>query len=227
MISCFWEGQEGSFLLWAFWQMMLGFFVLKLPVQWKAPVMAVLCCSQALIISMLLGVYFWDFKLGSTPFMLLRDVMADAPVFQKSNYLDFVKDGKGLNPLLQNYWMVIHPPVLFLGFASTIIPFGFAIAGLWTKNYGEWVKPAFPWVLFSVGILGTGILMGGIWAYEALTFGGFWAWDPVENASLIPWIIMVACLHTMLVYNSTRHALFTTFTLALSSFLLVLYAFCG
>ncbi|MDV7399460.1 cytochrome c biogenesis protein CcsA, partial [Arthrospira platensis SPKY1] len=98
--------------------------------------------------------------------------------------------GSGLNPLLQNYWMTIHPPTLFLGFASTAIPFAYAIAGLWTKEHQAWLKPALPWALFSGAILGTGILMGGAWAYEALSFGGYWAWDPVENMSLVPWLIL-------------------------------------
>jgi cytochrome c-type biogenesis protein CcmF len=93
------------------------------------------------------------------------------------------QDGRGLNPLLQNYWMTIHPPTLFLGFSSTLFPFVFAIAGLWRGDIKGWMRPAVPWAFFGVMILGTGILMGGAWAYEALGFGGFWAWDPVENAS--------------------------------------------
>jgi cytochrome c-type biogenesis protein CcmF len=79
-----------------------------------------------------------------------------------------IKDGSGLNQLLQNYWMVIHPPILFLGFASTIVPFSFAIAGLWKKDFGGWTKIALPWSLFSAAILGTGIMLGAIWAYESL-----------------------------------------------------------
>jgi cytochrome c-type biogenesis protein CcmF len=115
--------------------------------------------------------------MGSNPFVLLRNEM-DAPIFSQPNYLSFIKDGNDLNPLLQNYWMVIHPPVLFLGFASTIVPFAFAIAGLWTKKFGDWTKPALPWALFSAAVLGTGVMMGGRWAYESLNFGGYWAWDP-------------------------------------------------
>jgi len=101
--------------------------------------------------------------------------------------------------------MVIHPPVLFLGFASTIIPFGYAYAGIQTKRFGDWVKPVLPWALFSACVLGVGIMMGGKWAYESLSFGGYWAWDPVENASLVPWLILIAGLHTMVVYKATGH----------------------
>ncbi len=116
-----------------------------------------------------------------------------------------LKDGVGLNQLLQNYWMVIHPPVLFLGFASTIVPFAFAIAGLWKKEYGGWTKQALALVIvLRRRILGLGIMMGAYWAYESLSFGGYWAWDPVENASLVPWLILVAGIHTQIVYQFYR-----------------------
>ena len=119
----------------------------------------------------------------------------------------------GLNQLLQNYWMVIHPPILFLGFASTIVPFAYAVAGLWKKDYSSWTKQVMPWALFSAAILGLGIMMGARWAYESLNFGGYWAWDPVENASMVPWLVLVAGIHTMLIYNSTGHS----FVLLISS----------
>ena len=122
-----------------------------------------------------------------------------------------MQDGNGLNQTLQNYWMVIHPPILFLGFASTIVPFAYAVAGLWTKNYGGWIKSSLPWSLFSAAILGLGIMMGARWAYESLSFGGYWAWDPVENASLVPWLVLIAGVHTQLIYNSTGRALRPTF----------------
>ena len=116
---------------------------------------------------MIAGVYFADeFRMGSSPFLLLRDTM-EAPIFNNPNYLSLV-EGNGLNPLLQNYWMTIHPPTLFLGFASVTIPFCFAMTGLWEKEHTAWLKPVMPWTLFSAGILGLGILMGGAWAYEAL-----------------------------------------------------------
>lgn len=224
MISCFWEGQEGSFLLWGIWQAVLGFLFINLNKTWRNPVLAIVSLSQVFISAMLMGIYFAGFKIGSNPFMLLRDTMPEAPIFNNPNYLSFIEDGRGLNPLLQNYWMVIHPPTLFLGFASTIIPFAFAIAGLWKKQYTEWIKPALPWTLFSVLVLGTGIIMGGAWAYESLTFGGFWAWDPVENASIIPWITIVGAAHVMVISKNTQQAIATTFILTLITFILVLYA---
>jgi cytochrome c-type biogenesis protein CcmF len=223
MISCFWEGQEGSFLLWIFWQMVIGNILLRTAGMWKSPTMAVLMLSQIALTSMLIGIKIFGYKLGSSPFELLRNAV-DAPIFRRANYLELIKDGNGLNPLLQNYWMVIHPPTLFFGFATTIVPFAFAIAGLWKRDYSGWIKPALPWGLVSVMVLGTGIIMGGFWAYESLSFGGYWAWDPVENASLIPWLILIAGVHVVLIYKHTGNSLSVGFILIISAFLLVLYA---
>src|SRR5258706_1815373 len=120
--------------------------------------------------------------------------------------------------------MLIHPPVLFMGFASTIVPFAFVIAGLWTKKFSEWTKAALPWALFSAAGLGVGIMMGARWAYESLTFGGYWAWDPVENASLVPWLVMIAGIHTLLIYNHTGYSLRSTYMFFLLSFGFSLYS---
>jgi cytochrome c-type biogenesis protein CcmF len=224
MISCFWEGQEGSFLLWTFWHVCLGLLLMHTARSWELPVMAVFALVQAFLASMILGVvFFGDFKVGSSPFLLLKEAMPDTPIFRADP--DFVpKDGNGLNPLLQNYWMVIHPPTLFLGFAATLVPFAFAIAGLQMKKYREWVKPALPWALFSALILGLGIMMGGYWAYETLNFGGYWNWDPVENAVYVPWLILVAAIHVMIVFQRSNTALKASFVLVIASFLLILYS---
>ncbi|MEZ5067437.1 MAG: cytochrome c biogenesis protein CcsA [Bacteroidia bacterium] len=109
-----------------------------------------------------------------------------------------------MNPLLQKLLdVVIHPPTLFLGFASTVVPFAFAIGSLLRKNVSDWVKPALPYTFFGIMILGAGILMGAAWAYEALSFGGFWAWDPVENASLVPWLTLVGAGHACISEKTT------------------------
>ncbi len=222
MISCFWEGQEGSFLLWIFWHVLLGFVLIKTAKKWEASVMQTFALVQGFLVSMILGVVVFDIKIGSSPFILLRDAL-DAPIFQMNP--DFVpSDGTGLNPLLQNYWMVIHPPTLFLGFAATLVPFAFLIAGLQTRNFREWIKPALPWAHFAAGILGVGIMMGAYWAYETLNFGGYWNWDPVENAVYIPWLVLVAAIHTMIVHQRNQTALKTAMVLVVASFVLVLYA---
>lgn len=224
MISCFWEGQEGSFLLWLFWNALLGIILINTNKTWEGPVMVVFALVQAFLASMILGVVVGDsFKIGSSPFILMREAMANAPVFLSNP--DFVpKDGNGLNPLLQNYWMVIHPPTLFLGFATTLIPFAYVIAGLYLKKYREWVRPALPWALFSAAVLGLGILMGGYWAYETLNFGGYWNWDPVENAVYVPWLILIAAIHTMIVFRKSETALKAAIILNLLVFLLILYS---
>jgi cytochrome c-type biogenesis protein CcmF len=223
IISCFWEGQEGSFWLWAFWQAVLGNILIWKAKSWERPVMTVVGLSQVFLASMLIGVTIVGARVGSSPFILLRDAV-DGPIFERADYLGFIKDGNGLNPLLQNYWMVIHPPTLFLGFASMIVPFAYAIAGLWRRRYDEWIKPAISYSLFAVMVLGAGIIMGSFWAYEALNFGGFWAWDPVENASLIPWLTLIGGVHVLIVYKNSKHAYFTATFLVLISFVLVLYA---
>jgi cytochrome c-type biogenesis protein CcmF len=226
IMSCFWEGQEGSFLLWAFWNVVLGNILRKtIDAKWEAPTMAIFALVQVFIASMLLGVFIGDYKLGTNPFILLREnpEFANLPFVQMENYLEKL-DGRGLNPLLMNYWMTIHPPTLFLGFSSTLVPFVFAIAGLWKRDFTTWQKPALTWTFFSIMILGTGILMGGAWAYEALSFGGFWAWDPVENSSLVPWLVMVGAGHVMIINKNKGGSLFMTHLMAISSFLLVLYS---
>jgi cytochrome c-type biogenesis protein CcmF len=235
LLACFWEGQEGSFLLWSIWHCVLGLILIKTSKQWEAPVMTVVSFAQFALATMIAGIYFFGWKMGSNPFILLREagVLDNAPALHlnfdvnqalRPDYLASIKDGNDLNPLLQNYWMVIHPPVLFMGFASTVVPFAFAIAGLWTKKYGEWTKPALPWALFSAAVLGVGIMMGGMWAYESLTFGGYWAWDPVENASLVPWMVLISGIHTLLIYKHTGHSLRATHLFFILAFGLILYS---
>ncbi|MEL7251712.1 MAG: cytochrome c biogenesis protein CcsA [Bacteroidota bacterium] len=226
IFSAFWEGQEGSFLLWMFWHVVLGGLLISSAKQFESPVMAVVSSVQVIIGSMLLGVYIGfgpeAFKVGSNPMLLLRDTM-DIPLFANADYVTLL-EGTGISPLLQNWWMTVHPPTLFLGFASTVVPFAFAIAGLWTKEHRAWLKPALPWALFSGAILGTGILMGGAWAYEALSFGGYWAWDPVENMSLVPWLTLVAGVHTNLIARTTDHSIRSTYVFYALTFILIVYS---
>lgn len=142
----------------------------------------------------------------------------------------FVIDGKGLNPQLLNFWMQIHPPILFSGFSMATVPFVFAIAALMKNDYRDWIKQAFPWLLTGMGVLGLGIMLGGYWAYEMLGWGGYWAWDPVENSSFIPWLVGVASLHTLLVQKKSQAKggigkfARTNLILCISTYLLVLYS---
>jgi cytochrome c-type biogenesis protein CcmF len=226
LLSCFWEGQEGSFSLWAFWHAVLGCVVMGTARRLESRAMTVISVVQACLTSFLLGFYIVEgVKVGSTPFMLLRHSMQGAPIFTDPNYLtNFIKDGNGLNVLLQNYWMVIHPPILFLGFAATLLPFSFIITAVWKRDYQSFIKPTVVSSLFAGGVLGLGIMMGGAWAYESLNFGGYWAWDPVENASLVPWLTMVAGLHTLLVYKATGRSLGITLVFFGLTYALVWYS---
>lgn len=237
IFASIWEGQEGSFLLWSFWHCVLGLILIKTSKKWEAPVMTVVSFAQFCLATMIIGIYFFNQKLGSNPFILLRDsgIFDNAPGMHvdfnlanpvRPDYLSLpqMQDGNDLNILLQNYWMVIHPPVLFLGFASTLIPFAFVIAGLWQKKIAESIKLILPWSLFAAAALGVGIMMGAAWAYESLNFGGYWAWDPVENASLVPWLVLISGIHTLLVYKHTGQSLKTTLSFFIVAFWLVIYS---
>lgn len=231
-ISTFWQNQEGSFLLWMFWNVIVGIVLIiwfkrkgkRYHNTYEFPMMTIFAAVQAFLTSMILGtVLFGEFKLGSTPFLTLQEAMPLNPIW--STNPDFIpKDGNGLNPLLQNYWMVIHPPMMFLGFAMTTVPFAFAVAALWKKDYIGWIKVAQPWTLAAAIALGAGIMMGAIWAYETLNFGGYWNWDPVENAVYVPWLVMIGALHTMVIGHKSSSALKTTFVLTITQFILILYS---
>jgi len=226
IFSCFWEGIEGSFMIWTFWHVILGLILFKSVKGWEAPVLSVISAVQFFMLSMLLGSVIFGHKFGSNPFtMLLREHpdFSNLPIFENVNYTDAI-DGRGLNPLLQNYWMVIHPPFVLFGYATAIVPFAYAIAGLLRGKYIEWVKPALSWTFFGIGVLGIGVLMGGAWAYESLSFGGFWAWDPVENASLVPWLTMVGAGHLMLIQRKKGVSVLSLFFLTTITFCLVQYA---
>ncbi|MEZ4910756.1 MAG: cytochrome c biogenesis protein CcsA [Saprospiraceae bacterium] len=226
ILSAFWEGQEGSFLLWMFWHIVLGVLLIAYSKDYEAPVILVIALAEVILTTMILGIYIplgtEGLKVGSNPMALLRH-MNEAPIFQNADYLSLIK-GRGLNPLLQNYWMTIHPPITFLGFASTIVPYAFALGGLIKNDQKIWLEKSYPWVLFSAGMLGTGILMGSLWAYEALTFGGYWAWDPVENASLVAWLTLVAGLHIHLIIRHNHQTGKSIYFYYIITFVLVLYS---
>ena len=234
-LSSFWAGQEGSFLLWA----MLTAVVGGLLVRWSvsagrtgeareaqavfAPVvLAVVALCQAFLLSMIVGLKLGPVPVGVSPFVSLAAKFPDAPMLQVAGFVP--ADGQGLNDLLQNPWMVIHPPTLFVGFTLLMVPFAFAAAGLVTRRYTQWVRPALPWALAGTGVLGIGIMMGGYWAYETLSFGGWWAWDPVENASLVPWLFAVAGLHSMVVQKKTSGGHKSALALSVLAFQLVIYS---
>jgi len=226
IISCFWAGQEGSFLTWAIWQALIGVILVFISGKWEKQVMLIFSISQVFVTSMMLGIHFGALKIGGSPFILLRETMGNLnnTMFIRPDYMKMLIDGNGLNPLLENIWMTIHPPILFLGYALALVPFSYAIAGMMKKEFYSWIRPALPWTILSLTLLGAGILLGGAWAYVSLTFGGFWAWDPVENSSLVPWMTLVAGLHFMLISRKQRNALLIAVIFICLSYVLVLYA---
>jgi cytochrome c-type biogenesis protein CcmF len=223
LIAAFYSGQEGSLMLW----ILCSFFVGVALIRWtskmyRAPVMFFMTLTQIFLLWMLLGVDFFGIKVGISPFRTLAEAMPDAPVFQTNP--GFVPaDGSGLNDLLRSPWIVIHPPVLFLGFAMMTVPYAFAMAALWREQYRKWVYPALPWTLGANLALLTAIFLGGYWAYETLSFGGYWAWDPVENASLVPWIFGVAGIHAMLIQRKSNASVKASIVFALLAYMTIVY----
>lgn len=223
LFSSFYGGQEGSFMLWILISAFLGFGLMKWTrPPYKGPVLFFLTLTQVFLLSMLLGWDIFGMKLGASPFRTIAEEMPNAPFLQTNP--DFVPaDGSGLNDLLKSPWMMIHPPILFVGFAMMTIPYCFAMAALWKRKYNEWVSPALPWTLSANVALLTAIFLGGYWAYVTLSFGGYWAWDPVENASLVPWLIGTAGIHTMIIQRKSAVAQKSSILFAILAYVFVVY----
>jgi cytochrome c-type biogenesis protein CcmF len=213
LISTFYAGQEGSFMLWTLFTAIIGIFLLNYVSKGQRME------AQVMMIYTLVLAFLGLILILKTPFSYLYEMF---PNEVKAGFVP--EDGRGLNPLLQNFWMAIHPPILFSGFSSLAVPFSFAIAALIKNKYQQWISIASPWLLFSSGILGLGIMMGGYWAYGVLGWGGYWGWDPVENSSLVPWIVSVAAVHTMIAQRKTGGYVKTNLILSILSYLLVLYS---
>ncbi len=213
LIASFYSGQQGSFLLWAVLLTLMGFVLLPYARKknYESLVMGLFSLILTIIIFLLVI---------KSPFEYVWETFAADNV--EAGFVP--PNGRGLNPVLQNYWISIHPPILFTGFAAMTVPFTFAVAGLIKREYRNWIPVAIPWTLFATAILGFGIMLGGFWAYETLGWGGFWGWDPVENSSLLPWLTAIALVHTMYVHRKTGGLIRTNFVLAMLSFLLVLYS---
>ncbi|MBK9069640.1 MAG: cytochrome c biogenesis protein CcsA [Myxococcales bacterium] len=181
-ITAFWGGLDGSLL---FWVLVLGLF-------------------SAIAVRMnyqqhrdMIGYVVATIMVVQLFFMALL-------VFSKNPFATYLTqvpiDGEGLNPLLQNYWMVIHPPTLYIGYVAATIPFAFAIAALASGRLDDaWIRSVRSWMLVCFFFLSLGLVLGGRWAYEELGWGGYWAWDPVENAGFIPWFTATAFLHSAII----------------------------
>ena len=198
--AAFWAGQKGSFLIWLFWSVLIGVLLYRTTGRRQEP--------TVMIVYLLTTIGLLFILVRESPFVML----GETPL-----------DGKGLNPLLQDDWMVIHPPIMFIGYASAAVPFAFAMAALWRKDSEGWARRAFPWALGGFMVLGLAILMGGYWAYKTLGWGGFWGWDPVENASLIPWLFGTILIHGLYLERTRNRYRRVNYVLATLVFLAVLY----
>jgi cytochrome c-type biogenesis protein CcmF len=210
LVSGFWAGQEGSFLLWLFFGSLLGVFLMS--GKWRPAVYGKesgIREGHVLFFYLLVQVFLLVLLLKQSPFALLPEIPPD---------------GRGLNPLLRDFWMVIHPPVVFVGYAALAIPFAYAMSALTANSYRGWVRLTLPWAGFSCLTLGAGIFIGAYWAYKVLGWGGYWGWDPVENASLVPWLLSVAMIHGLILERTRRVFRRTNLLLAILCFLLVVYA---
>ncbi|MEJ2634848.1 MAG: cytochrome c-type biogenesis CcmF C-terminal domain-containing protein [Calditrichia bacterium] len=208
LISTFWAGQEGTFMLWLIYSTVFGIILIRTLAKKQPLVMLFVMLVQSFILLILLK---------KSPFAMIWHVHADAPV-------GFMPpDGRSLNPLLQNPWMIIHPPIMFIGYSSTVVAFALSLNAMVTRNFVNWVKQARPWVLFTTLMLGTGIIMGGYWSYVTLGWGGYWAWDPVENASFVPWLFSAVLLHGLIIQIRQKGLVKTNLFLAGLAFVSVLW----
>jgi cytochrome c-type biogenesis protein CcmF len=213
LLSSFYAGQEGSFLLWATWMSLVGVLLYFYIKQNNLSTLSLSFFAFSVFFLTLILIF-------KTPFADLWESFPDGNIPK-----DFVpQDGRGLNPILENYWIAIHPPILFLGYSFLAIPFVLSLAGIFQKNFEGYSRAITFWALIGAGVLGLGIMLGGFWAYETLGWGGFWGWDPVENSSLVPWIFVVVLVHTLLLHKTKGGFIRTNFIFAWLAFLGVLYA---
>ncbi|MFT3892880.1 MAG: cytochrome c-type biogenesis CcmF C-terminal domain-containing protein [Anaerolineales bacterium] len=198
-VTAWWGGQAGSLLFWSW--LMSAFASLVTLRKWDRDreflpwVIVVACVTMAFFIGM--NIFF------ENPFAILYQGMdgINAHTFQPANSIPFTPaDGRGLNPLLRHPGMIIHPPMLYLGFVSFVIPYAFAIAALVTgRTDDRWIRLTRRWTLWAWLFLSFGLVLGGRWAYDVLGWGGYWGWDPVEIAAFMPWLTGTAFLHSVMI----------------------------
>ncbi len=219
-LSGTWAGQPGTYLLWV-WIIFISAAWLAVTTKHSTPL-----ARRTQIITLVIGIYFIVLTLIQTPFRSIYELPNVAEMIARGDLpVNFVPaDGNGLNALLVNFWMIVHPPLMFIGYATMTIPFAAAIVYLLTKEDG-WEELGRQWARFTWLFLGMGIAVGGVWAYVVLGWGGFWAWDPVETASFIPWLTLTGYLHAAALHRKNKN----TFAIAAPmlsavSFILVIYA---
>jgi cytochrome c-type biogenesis protein CcmF len=206
-ITGMWSALEGSILLWS---LVLSGYLAAVALRFRARTTDPLV-GWALLVMFVVAAFFFGLMLGpANPF---RQVSGTIPL-----------DGTGPNPLLQNHPLVaFHPPMLYLGYVGFTVPFAFAVAALVTGRVGEgWLVETRRWTLFAWGFLTIGIVLGAWWSYEVLGWGGYWAWDPVENASFLPWLTGTAFIHSVMVQERRGMLRVWNLSLLLSTFSLTI-----
>ena len=205
-ITAYWGGLDGSLLFWVAVLAVFSAIAVRANRYRHADmigyVVAVILIVQLFFLAILIY--------GYNPFATF---LTDAP-----------PDGEGLNPLLQNYWMVIHPPTMYVGYTAATIPFAFGIAALASGRLDDrWLSSVRQWTLITWLFLSIGLILGGRWAYEELGWGGYWAWDPVENAGLLPWFTMTAFLHAVMIQEQRGMMKVWNLLLVVASFFLTIF----
>jgi cytochrome c-type biogenesis protein CcmF len=204
-VAAFWAGQNGSLLLWAWLLAGTSVLVIRQHRDHHRELMPIVVLVLALVLVLFTGLV----ATLSNPFVRLPFVPTE---------------GTGLNPMLQNWGQLYHPPALFLGYIGFTVPFAFSMAALVTGRLGtEWIRAVRVWMVGSWLLLGLGILLGARWAYTELGWGGYWAWDPVENVSLLPWLTATAYLHTVVLQERHGTLRVWNLTLAVTTFVLTLF----
>jgi len=190
-IAALWAGNDGSLPFWSWLLIVFSAAAVLINRKQNRELMPYVVATLGVIILFFTYMNYWV----CNPFEQLAVVTASG-----AHQVFAPADGRGLNPLLQHPIMVIHPPILYTGYVSFAIPFAFCVAALLSRQLGaEWITSTRRWTLFAWFFLGTGVILGGRWAYVELGWGGYWAWDPVENASLMPWLTGTAYLHSVMI----------------------------
>jgi len=203
-ITAIWAGQEGSLLLWAFLQTLFASIIAAQIKQGKKHLH-----GWSVVILTFIAAFFIGMTLFfSNPFQTISPIPLD---------------GQGMNPLLRHPGMIFHPPVLYIGYVGLSVPFAYAISALLVGEVTGWIKPVRRWLLISWIALGLGIFLGARWAYDVLGWGGYWGWDPVENAGLMPWLTATALLHGLGMQARGKGFKVWNVSLAVLSFGLVLF----
>ncbi|PKK82731.1 MAG: hypothetical protein CVT49_12065 [candidate division Zixibacteria bacterium HGW-Zixibacteria-1] len=199
LLSAFWGGQEGTYLLWALFSGLLGLIILFRGGRYK---------TWGMFFYSLINLFLVVMMMTLSPFERLATAAAE---------------GAGLNPLLQDPWMVIHPPIMFIAYAMAGVPFALVLAAMVRKDYTDWLKTSFPYIVITSLSLAVANVLGGYWAYKTLGWGGYWAWDPVENTSFVPWVVSLGLIHSLLVEKRIGALRRTNLFLSIFVFLLVIY----